>query len=152
VCKYNNFNKILILFYFNSHPDTFDHMTKPKEMHDNVVNTMQYLDTKLPAGSHVLLTGLANGSYLYAILSDRIHPIGRVKNDVQYKDVYTFLSCLQISPCNGWLTINDTERQITTETAVLLSEVIKNVTLTNKFKNFDMEYIDFPSDEMFQRW
>jgi acyloxyacyl hydrolase len=89
---------------------------------------------------------------LYAILSDRIHPIGRVKNDVQYKDVYTFLSCLQISPCNGWLTINDTERQITTETAVLLSEVIKNVTLTNKFKNFDMEYIDFPSDEMFQRW
>ena len=81
----------------NGHPDTFNHMTKPDEMFTNVLQTMQYLDTKLPSGSHVLMTGLANGSYLYDILADRIHPIGRVKSDVKYKDFYTYLSCLQVS-------------------------------------------------------
>ena len=45
----------------NGHPDTFDHMTKPDEFYNNVITTMQYLDTVLPKGSHVFLTGLANG-------------------------------------------------------------------------------------------
>lgn len=44
------------------HPDTFDHMTKPDEFYKNVIDAMDYLDTVLPAGSHVFLTGLANGN------------------------------------------------------------------------------------------
>lgn len=43
------------------HPDTFNHMTPPDEFYRNVVSAMDYLDTVLPAGSHVFLTGLANG-------------------------------------------------------------------------------------------
>jgi hypothetical protein len=39
-------------------------MTKPDEFFKNVVTVMQYLDTVLPNGSHVLLTGLANGMYV----------------------------------------------------------------------------------------
>jgi acyloxyacyl hydrolase len=73
-------------------------MTKPKEFYENVVNAMEYLDTILPNGSHVLLTGLANGSLLYQSIGNNIYPIGRVKNDVKYSDVYTYLSCLQVSP------------------------------------------------------
>ena len=73
-------------------------MTKPKEFYENVVNAMEYLDTILPSGSHVLLTGLANGSLLYQSIGNKIYPIGRVKNDVKYSDVYTYLSCLQVSP------------------------------------------------------
>lgn len=73
-------------------------MTKPKEFYENVVNAMEYLDTILPSGSHVLLTGLANGSLLYQSIGNNIYPIGRVKNDVKYSDVYTYLSCLQVSP------------------------------------------------------
>ena len=72
-------------------------MTKPQQFHDAVLASMQYLDTKLPPGSHVLLTGLANGSYLYGLLHDRIHPIGRLRNDVTYADFYTYLSCLQVN-------------------------------------------------------
>ncbi len=36
-------------------------MTKPDDFYNNIVKTLQYLDTILPNGSHVLLTGLANG-------------------------------------------------------------------------------------------
>lgn len=36
-------------------------MTPPDEFYRNVVAAMDYLDTVLPAGSHVFLTGLANG-------------------------------------------------------------------------------------------
>ena len=72
-------------------------MTKPDEFYNNVVTVMEYLDTVLPNGSHVLLTGLANGSVLYDTLGDRIYPLGRTKNDVKYSDIYTFLSCLQVT-------------------------------------------------------
>jgi hypothetical protein len=37
------------------------------------------------------------GSVLYESLADRIHPIGRTKNDVKYSDFYTYLSCLQVN-------------------------------------------------------
>jgi acyloxyacyl hydrolase len=41
---------------------------------------------------------------------------------------------------------------MTSDYAALLSEVIKNVTFSYKFKNFDMVYYDFPFDEVIQRW
>ena len=74
----------------NGHPDTFAHMTKPDELYANAVDTMNYLDTVLPFGSHVLLTGLVNGSILFDSLGDRIYPLGRIKNDVTYSDVNFF--------------------------------------------------------------
>lgn len=58
----------------------------------------------------------------------------------------------KVSPCNGWLTTNATVRNLTTLYAVQLSEVIKNVTQTYRFKNFDMHYLDFPFDEVIRRW
>ena len=73
-------------------------MTTPEELYSNVVSTMEYLDTVLPNGSHVLLTGLANGSILFDSLGDRIYPLGRVKNDVTYSDVkkqyFFYLHCV----------------------------------------------------------
>ena len=95
-------------------------MTKPDDFYNNLFKTLEYLDTVLPNGSHILLTGLANGktrscnlinsflffininlfkgTILYDALSSRIHPIGKVKNDVTYSDFYTYLSCLKLSP------------------------------------------------------
>ena len=79
-----------------SRPDTINHMTKPKDFHKNLVKTLTYLDTVLPNVSHVLLSGLANGSLLFDSVGNRIHPYGRARNDVKYSDVYTYLSCLQV--------------------------------------------------------
>src|SRR5690349_12237812 len=103
-------------------------MTTVDQMLDNTLNSLAYLDTILPKGSHVLTTGLANGSLLYELLHDRIHPIGRVGPPITYSQVYSYLECLQISPCNGWLSSNDTVRQMTTQRAVDLSEAIRNAT------------------------
>lgn len=41
-------------------------MTKPDEFYDNVVKALDYLDTVLPPGSHIFMTGLANGIYLFS--------------------------------------------------------------------------------------
>lgn len=96
--------------------DTLNNMTKPADFYNNIVTTLQYLDTVLPRGSHVLLTGLANGIFFFLIsvfqniyfsipkgsilhdaLNDRIHPVGKVKNDVTYGQFYTYLTCLKVN-------------------------------------------------------
>jgi len=78
-------------------------MTTVEEMLNNTLNNLAYLDTILPKGSHVLTTGLANGSLLHQLLHDRIHSLGHVGPPINYTQVYSYLTCLQISPCNGWL-------------------------------------------------
>jgi ferredoxin len=62
----------------NGHPG-MSHMTTPKEFYDNVVIAMNYLDTVLPKGSHVLFMGLADGRVLYESMHDRIHPLGSTR-------------------------------------------------------------------------
>jgi len=90
----------------------FDSMTTPAEFYTNILKLLNYLDTVLPAGSHVVSVGLGNGSLLYDLLHDQLHPIG-----VTYTDVYDYLNCLGISPCWGWMNSNDTVRAYTTERA-----------------------------------
>ena len=136
----------------NGHPDTVAHMTTVDEMRSNVLTTLTYLDTVLPKGSHVVTTGLANGSYLYDLLHDRIHPFGRVGVPITYPQMYDYLSCLQISPCNGWLTSNATLRDITTQRAVDLSAAVQNATLTYQPRNYDSVYLNFPFDQAIQEW
>ena len=136
----------------NGHPDTIAHMTTVEEMYTNVMTTLAYLDTILPNGSHVLTTGLANGSMLYDLLQDRMHPFGRVGTPLTYPQMYDYLSCLQISPCNGWLTSNATLRDLTTQRAVDLSGAVKSAATNYQAKNFDIAYLDFPFDQVIAEW
>ncbi|CAF1261864.1 unnamed protein product [Adineta steineri] len=136
----------------NGHPDTINHMTTVQQMHKNVITTLTYLDTVLPKGSHVVTTGLGNGSMLYDLLHDRLHPFGRIGPPITYPQMYDYLSCLQISPCNGWLTSNDTLRALTTERAVELSAAVRNATFSYKSKHFDVDYLDFSFDQAIQEW
>lgn len=52
------------------------HMTQLEDMRSNTIQTLQYLDTQLPKGSHVLLIGLGDGRFLWDNLHDKYHPIG----------------------------------------------------------------------------
>ncbi|CAF5112606.1 unnamed protein product, partial [Rotaria socialis] len=79
------------------HNDTVARMTTYEEMYNRTLAGLAYLDTVLPIGSHVLTTGLANGSILYELLHDRIHPLGRVGPPITYSKVYSYLECLEIS-------------------------------------------------------
>ncbi|PVD20558.1 hypothetical protein C0Q70_18714 [Pomacea canaliculata] len=100
----------------NGHTDdTFAHMTTPAQMKANVMDTLIYLDKKLPYNSTVFLVGLADGRVLYDSLKDHIHPIGRYWNKFTYSQFYDFFNCLQISPCSGWMNTNGTIRNMTTE-------------------------------------
>ena len=63
----------------------------------------------------MVVTGLADGRVLYDTLKDRVHPLGEWRQNIKYPDLYTYLSCLQVSPCNGWLSTNETLRNLTSE-------------------------------------
>lgn len=41
------------------------------------MQALRYLDTRLPNGSHVILTGLVDGRFLWDNLHDRYHPLGK---------------------------------------------------------------------------
>ena len=121
-------------------------MRKPADFKVNVLKLLDYLDNKVPAGSHLIILGLGDGDLLYDNLHDSIHPLG-----VTYSDVYDFLNCLNISPCWGWLNSNDTVREFTTQRAQNLSLVYKEIIAQKQYKNFDMVYYDFPAMEILER-
>ncbi|NWZ66047.1 AOAH hydrolase, partial [Acrocephalus arundinaceus] len=136
----------------NGERDTLAHMTTPKEMLSNVVKALRYLDSHLPNGSHVILTGLVDGRFLWDNLHDRYHPLGQLNKDVTYSQLYSFLDCLQVSPCSGWLTPNETLRNLTSERALQLSNVLKEIARSEKFTNFDVFYMDFPLKQTAEEW
>nr|XP_039256244.1 acyloxyacyl hydrolase-like [Styela clava] len=53
----------------NGHIDTIAHMTTAAEFHTNTMVTLKYLDTVLPNGSSVIISGLADGRVLWDTLS-----------------------------------------------------------------------------------
>lgn len=91
-------------------------MTPPDEFYKAVTASMEYLDTKLPHGSNVVIIGLVDGRVLWNTMHDQIHPIG-----VKYADLYDYLGCMGSNPCNGWLTSNATMRNVTTAWAESLN-------------------------------
>src|SRR3990167_6001961 len=127
----------------NPHPG-FSHMTTPEEFYTNVVTAMNYLDTQLPMGSHVIFMGLADGLVLWDAMNARIHPIGELRQDVTYADLYDYLNCLEISPCWGWMNSDAFARNETQRIADQLSAVYHEVIKNNTYIHFNMTYIDCP--------
>lgn len=128
------------------HPD-LSRMTTPEEFKANVLESLQYLDSILPNGSHVVFIGLADGRVLWNNLYNRTHPIG-----VTYEAVYNYLNCLQISPCWVWMNDNETIRDAGSQRAAELSLVYNDIIGNYTFQHFDMVYYDFPFPEINQVW
>ncbi|MEE6465753.1 hypothetical protein FKM82_006675 [Ascaphus truei] len=126
----------------NHHSDTMSQMTTPQEMHSNVMEALEYLDSRLPNGSHVVLMDLADGRFLWDNLHSRYHPLGQLNKDVTYQQLYSFLSCLKSNPCEGWMNRNETLRNLTTERAYQLSSVLKEIASSQKFHSFDVFFIE----------
>lgn len=55
--------------------NTTDSFTSLKEWKENIYWYLNWLDTKLPAGSHVTITGLVDGRILWNTLWNETHPI-----------------------------------------------------------------------------
>jgi acyloxyacyl hydrolase len=121
--------------------------TKPADFKKNIIRLLDWLDTKLPKGSHVVILGLADGDLLYEYLQGTIHPL-----NVTYDNVYEFLNCLKISPCAGWLTTNATARKYTTELAKGLSKMYQQIIDDGvNYNNYDLVYYEFPTQDIFKR-
>ena len=125
-------------------------MTTPEEMYKNVMETLRSLDKRLPNGSHVILLSLVDGRFIYETVHNHIHPVGELRGDLTYENVFNFLNCLQISPCFGWLNSNETIRNETSERAAQLSEVLKFVAKTTKFENFDVTFLNLSLEELIE--
>jgi len=120
----------------NGHEGT-SAMTTPEEFHDYVTDELKSLDEILPENSYVLLVGLVDGSLLWENLHDRQHPIGAT-----YAEIYEALHCTETSPCVGWLTANETLRQLSTERAKQLNEQFPIILGENNFSSFKAKYLD----------
>lgn len=72
-------------------------MTKPEDFYVDALKSLRYLDTVLPAGSHMSLFGVADGRVLYDNMATRIHPVGQTFQDVTYAAFYDYLNCLETS-------------------------------------------------------
>ncbi|KFO26367.1 Acyloxyacyl hydrolase [Fukomys damarensis] len=131
----------------NGRADPVPEMTTPEQLYSNVMQTLKHLDSHLPEGSHVVLHGLPNGTFLWENLHDRYHPLGQLNKDVTYAQVFSFLSCLKINPCHGWMSSNKTLRTLTSERAQQLSDTLKKIAASEKFTNFDLFYMDFAFEE-----
>jgi acyloxyacyl hydrolase len=132
---------------------TFDTMTTPQEMYDNTMQTLHYLDTNtIPKGSHLIITGLADGRVLYEGLANRIHPLGTPRNDITYSAFYEYLNCMEASPCWGWMNNNATVRNLTAVRQRELNQVLNNIAANEKFNNFDVIYLHDPFHAIIEKW
>jgi len=129
----------------NGHPG-FEHMTTTTEFKTNILKIWNFLDTKLPKGSRMVVSGVVNGSVLYDTLHDKISPFW-----VPYPDFYDFLNCLEISPCWGWMNSDKAARDGTTQRAMELNQVYRDIIKEYKFTNFEVLYLDVPMEEVFAR-
>ena len=137
----------------NEQEDTIRHMTSPTEFYENVMGTLEFLETTLPPGSHVILVGLIDGAILYKAMADRLHPLGLLRQDLTYSQVYDWFNCMEIGPCAGWMNSNSTLRKITTNAANQLSNVLKKIAKKEKkFTRFDVHYMPNPFQEVINDW
>jgi len=127
-------------------------MTTPAAFYNNVMSALTYLDTILPAGSHVVFTGLVDGRVLYDALANRLHPLGLLHGDLTYAQYYDYMNCLQTSPCFGWMNTDPYWRNATTQRAVELNHVYSQIIANTTFKNFDMHYFDPPLQGVVDMW
>lgn len=135
----------------NNAKDTLANMTTPEDFRNNILAFLSNLPQRLPPGSHIVFVGLADGSFLYPAMAERIHPLGRHRGDIKYKDVYNWFLCMGIGPCNGWLTSKDTLRKSTSKRAMELSDVLKDIVKTSKFP-FKLHYVDNPFNQIIYQW
>ncbi|KFM78452.1 Acyloxyacyl hydrolase, partial [Stegodyphus mimosarum] len=131
---------------------SLEDLTTPEEFRQNVEATLDKLNEILPSGSHVLLIGLVNASFVFDTMSERVHPLGKLRNDVRYADVYEWFNCMRIGPCYGWLNKNETIRQATTQRSVELTEVLQDLAETKTYDQFTLHFLSNPMVQVFRQW
>jgi acyloxyacyl hydrolase len=136
----------------NEKMDTVAHMTSPGDFYKNVMKTLRFLEKALPPNSHIVLVGLIDGSILYKAMAKRYHPLGELRKDLTFDDVYQWFNCMEIGPCHGWMSSNATLRKMTTRHARKLSQVLQAIAQQERFITFDVHYVPNPFQNVIDEW
>jgi len=127
-------------------------MTSVEDFRKNVLQALDYLESKLAPGSHVVLVGLIDAGFLYREMGRRYHPLGEYRKDVKYKDVYSWFTCMEIGPCAGWMTADKRLRRATSKRARQLTTVLRQVAAEGRYSKFDLAFLDNPFTAVLQEW
>jgi len=151
----------LVVFYAmngndvcNWHHDTIPYMSSTKVMVDNLMKTVEFLNATVPRGSHLVVIGMPDGRFLWNNVHHRIHPIGRLWQDVRYEDMYGFWNCLELSPCYGWLNGNETIRNLTQDRADNITLALRQTVKEqhDKWLNLDISMEESPIFDVTRDW
>ncbi|XP_065843425.1 acyloxyacyl hydrolase-like [Oscarella lobularis] len=137
--------------------DTLAHMTTPEDMTFYAKNVLLQLnDDRLRKGSHVIIIGTADGRLLYDQLHARYYPLGKLRRDVTYSDFYEWLTCLHENPCIGYLSSNETLRNLTYQRSQELNQALSDVVAQFRSDVIDVHfYADLYKDtftELKETW
>lgn len=66
----------MFVSFTNRKTDSVPDMTTPEQLYSKVMETLKFLNSHLPNGSHVILYGLPDGAFLWDTLHSRYHPLG----------------------------------------------------------------------------
>lgn len=90
-CIYS-YNLLRYFSFANRKTNPVPAMTTPEKLFSKVMQTLQYLDSHLPNGSHVILFGLPDGTFLWDNLHNRYHPLGiSLKMLLLFNNVIVFI-------------------------------------------------------------
>lgn len=95
---------------------SFDAMTPPAVFREKILELWNYIDSVIPAGSHMIIWGVADGKILYNTLKNKLEPIG-----ITYPNFYDYLNCLGVSPCWGYMNTDSNTRDLTADWAASLN-------------------------------
>lgn len=134
----------------NGKVNTEDRMTTPEEFYNDTMKSLWHLESILPVGSAVILTGLVEGEVLWDLLSERYHPLGEFEENAKYSDFYGYMECLEVSPCVAWMSADAERRRFATERAQNLTDVAEMIATDHDsdFKSFELIYMDYPIREV----
>jgi len=142
-----NDHPMLVFLELVANDVCFYQSTPPENFRQNILNILNYLDTVLPSGSHLVSLGLVNGSLITEAVKGKTHPVG-----VSYNDFYDYLNCMDLDLCWGYLNSNSTIIEQTTQKAMELNQVYKEIFSNYTAKNYDIIHYDFPAQEIFDEW
>lgn len=78
--------------FTNRKIDPVPEMTTPEQFYSKVMESLRFLNSHLPNGSHVILYGLPDGGFLWDHLHDRYHPLGiSLKILLLFNNVHVYL-------------------------------------------------------------
>ncbi len=133
----------------------FSRLKTPEKFKENIIKGLDKLNQKVPAGSKVILMGVAQVGHWYEVLAHRKYKgkFGDLFKIKTYADLYAYKlpGGAYLNSCRTALDPSPTARAKVDARAGMYSNVMKEITVTKHYENLELGYIDFPM-EMFENY